>query len=314
MYIGLDIGGTTIKGILTDKTGKIYKTGKIDTENTTKAIIDSIIHFCETLITSQNMKINQIDAIGIGVAGAIDPKKGKIIVSPNIHALDNCPLAQKINKKLNVPVFIENDANVALLGEFWQGNGKKYKNWIMLTLGTGVGGGAIINGEMMKGRDGFAAEFGHINVYPDGNLCGCGNKGCLETYASAKALVRYSTEFLGKNKNSSAYKRSLTEGISSKLIYDEAKKGDKASIQIIRYVGQHLGIGVASLINTFNPEAIIFAGGLSRAIDLLLPVIKEEVEKRAMKGLKDKIKYHIVKHEDKGPALGAIKNAIDQLG
>ncbi len=314
MYIGLDIGGTTIKGILTDKSGKILKTGKINTEKTAETILNSITEFCNDLANSNKIKISKIDAIGIGVAGAIDTKKGKIIVSPNIHALDNYSLASKINQKLKVPVFIENDANVALLGEAWLGNGRKYQNWIMLTLGTGVGGGAIIDGKVLRGRDGFAAEFGHITIYPDGNPCGCGNKGCLETYASATALVNYATKVLHNNKNSSAYKKSAVEGISSKFIYDEAKNGDKLCNEIIKEVGKNLGIGVANLINIFNPEAVIFAGGLSRAIDLLLPEIKNEVEKRAMKGLKDKIKYHIVKHEDKGPALGAIKNAIDQLG
>lgn len=313
MYIGLDIGGTSIKGIITKKDGTIISSFKFGTADTRAKIIDDIIFHCKKNIESEKISIKKIKAIGMGIAGTLDTENGKIIMSPNIKHLNNCPIVKLVFDALKIPVFIENDANVALLGEAWLGNGKKYSHWLMFTLGTGVGGGAIVDGKILLGRDGRASEFGHTNIRPNGNLCGCGNKGCLEAYASATSLVKLAKSKLKKIKKGSAYKRSLKEEVTSKLIYEEAKKKDKVCIEIFEEVSTNLGIGVASLINAFNPEAIIFAGGLSRALDIMLPYIKEEVKKRSMPGLKEKIKFHKVKYEDKGPALGAIKNAIDKL-
>lgn len=314
MYIGLDIGGTSIKAVLTDAKGNVFNSKSVPTASDSAAIIDDITVLIENICFEKDIKLSKIKAIGAGIAGAVDASAGKIIMSPNIHCLDKFNFSKKLEEKLNKPVFIENDAAVALLGEWWLGNGNKYNDWIMLTLGTGIGGGAVVNGTLLSGRDGFAAEFGHIILDYNGNQCGCGSQGCFETYASATALVNIAAKKLKKEKKGSAYKRSIREAVTSKMIYEEAIKGDPVSLEIFDEVGFYLGLGISSLINTFNPEAVIIGGGLSRAKKLLLPKVKEVVKERAMKGLNERIKYHTVKHENKGPALGAIKNAMDKLG
>lgn len=313
MYIGVDIGGTSIKSVLTDKNGEIYHGLSVPTAKTSSDIISDIDNMVRELCSSKNIAFSKIKAIGAGIAGAVNADTGSIIMSPNIHCLDKFPFAKKLSDKTGKPVFIENDAAVALIGEWWLGNGHKYNDWIMLTLGTGIGGGAVVNNTILKGRDGFAAEFGHILLDYKGTKCGCGSKGCFERYASATALVQIAKKKLKKNKKGSAYKRSLTEPVSSKMIYEEAMNGDEISLEIFDEVGFYLGLGISSLINIFNPEAVIIGGGLSRAKKLLLPKIKEVVAERAMDGLNKRIKYHTVKHENKGPALGAVKNAMDKL-
>lgn len=313
MYIGLDIGGTNIKGILTNPSGTILAQAKIQTGTSKAEIeknIDSITH---TLAQKAKLSMKSLKAIGIGIAGAVDSNKGIVLQSPNIPALNKYPLADKIRKKTGIPTFIENDANVALLGEFWLGNGKKYRNWLMLTLGTGVGGGAIVEGRMLTGRNGFAAEFGHITIDRNGAKCGCGSIGCLEAYASASSMARRAKAELKDNSSSSLARRSKTEELTAQMIFEEAKNGDEFALKVMHETGRFLGIGVASLINVFNPEAVIFAGGLSRGFELLKDGIQAEVTLRVMKPLRDKVKYHVVKHEDRGPAYGAIKNAIDRL-
>lgn len=313
MYIGIDIGGTNIKGIIADSKGNIKSAAAISTGKTAAEIDNCICGLIEKLSEQKSIPYGKIKAIGIGTAGTIDNRRGIVITSPNIAALNNYPLAQKIKKRTGLRTFLENDATVAVTGEKWTGHGRNYRDWIILTLGTGIGGGAVINNMIYTGQAGSSMEFGHITIDYAGTDCPCGNKGCLETYCSATALVKLTGKKLKKNPASSIHPRLKTEPLTAKLVGEEAQKGDELAIAIFNEISTYLGIGIATLVNIFNPQAIIFGGGLSRAHRLILPVVKKVVMDRAMKGMKENIKYHIVKNEDKTPALGAAKVAMDNI-
>lgn len=313
MYIGVDIGGTFIKGVITNTEGKVLSFKKVPTGKTADDIDNIICQLVDNLIQASEVQKRSLKAIGIGAAGAIDIKKGIVITSPNIGAWENYPLAAKIEKKVGIRVFLENDANVAVVGEWWQGNGKKYRNWIMLTLGTGIGGGAVIDNKFYTGQSGSSMEFGHTTIDYRGKICNCGNRGCLEQYASASALVRMAKAGLKKAGSSTLHDRLKDETISAKMIHEEALRGDVFCIDLLTELAFYLGIGVSNLVNIFNPQAVIFGGGLSRAHDIILPVVRKVVDDRALPGLKDNVKYLLIKDENRAPALGAAKIAIDSL-
>lgn len=313
MFIGIDIGGTGIKGVLADKGGVIFATGRTPTPKTAKEINQSIDKLARHLAQDADVPFSKIKGIGIGSAGSIDSDKGKVITSPNIPAWRNYPLAKEVEKLTGKKTFIENDATVAVLGELWMGRGSKYKNWFMLTLGTGIGGGAIVEGQLLRGRNGVAAEFGHIPVDHKGKPCGCGSTGCFEQYASATALIALANELTAKYPSSKVTEYAKSRPLNAKVVCDEYKNGDALAKEAVDTVAYYLGVGIAALANVFNPEAVIIGGGISRDLPLFLPGIRKEIDRRAVKGIREKIAICAVKHEDKGPALGAIRNAIDRL-
>ncbi len=312
MYAGIDIGGTNIKGVLADSTGKILSERSTITPGTKKEIDKEIGSLIENLATSASISKIDIKAIGIGAAGSIDRNKGIVISSPNISAWKKYPLAKNIEKLTGAKVFLENDATVALIGGWWKGHGSRFKNWIMLTLGTGIGGGVIIDNRIYTGQSGSAMEVGHMSIDYNGKLCKCGRKGCLEQYASATALVDYVQENLTSHKGSSLNKNTGEE-LSAKLIFEEAQNGDELAVEAIEKVAYYLGIGVSNLVNIFNPEAIIFGGGLSLAHKMIIPIVKKVVDEISLPGLKENVKYLPIKDQSIIPALGAVKMAIDSM-
>lgn len=311
MFIGIDIGGTNIKGVLVDKDGNIINFKKVLTSGSSKEIEDEICQLIEYLITSRSISKNSIKAIGIGAPGSIDRKKGIIITSPNIKSWKRYPIVKRIEERIGIRVFLENDATSAVVGEWWKGNGMNFRSWIMLTLGTGIGGGAIIDNKLYTGQSGSSMEFGHTSIDYKGRRCSCGNRGCLEIYASATALVRFTKSGLRDYVKSSIHSRINREELTAKLIYEEALKGDDLARIVFNKVSTFLGIGIANLVNIFNPAAVILGGGLSRAYKVMLPVVKGVVSDRALNGLKEDVKYLIVKEEEKIPAQGAAKLAMD---
>lgn len=313
MFVGIDIGGTNIKGVLADKNGRILSDKAISTPENSKEIDKSVNQLVEILATSCSFSKMDIKAIGIGVAGTIDREKGTIITSPNIKDLKNFQLVKKIEKLTGIKVFLENDATTAVIGAWWKGNGSKFSNWIMLTLGTGIGGGLVIDGKIYTGRQGNSMEIGHTTIVADGKECGCGNKGCLEQYASATALVKTVQEKLSEFENSTINERIKKDKLNAKLIYEEAVKGDELALLATTEVFTYLGIGVANLVNIFSPEAIIFGGGMSKSSKLMIPIVKRVVNEKAMKGLKEKITYLPIKDQSRIPALGAVKMAMDAI-
>jgi glucokinase len=240
-------------------------------------LIKSLKEFLGTEATSG------IVGIGMGVAGLIDRKNGKVIDSPNITSINNLPIRDRLEKEFSMPVILENDANTYAYGEKWVGSGKDYENFVVITLGTGLGGGLIYNGELYEGP----AEIGHMTIVPSGRYCTCGSYGCLESYASGRAIVDRVVSSLEKGAESllsqccdgNFYK------ITPEIVYQTAMDGDSLSREVFREAGHFLGIGIANLINLLNLEAVIIGGGLIGAWDLFIEDIKKEIAKRAFKPL-----------------------------
>jgi glucokinase len=213
---------------------------------------------------------DSLAGIGVGVPGNIDMQTGTVLAWNNVPAFNGYPTRDTLSQRLNTPVILENDANSAALGEQWMGAGRGVSDLVMLAIGTGIGGGIILNGKILHGHIGMAAELGHITVVPNGNPCGCGNRGCVEKHASAQAIAAMA-RLLGLGSN-----------ISARDVYGLAKHGDQRALAVWRSAGESLGIALASLINIFNAELYLIGGGVSAAWDLFSPAMLAEVERRSL--------------------------------
>lgn len=313
MFAGIDIGGTGIKGVITDINASIVASGDTPTPATAREIDLAIAGLIDSMSKKCGIKMNKFKAVGIGAAGSIDNSKGIAIHSPNIPAWDHYPLAAKIKSLTGIPVILENDATVATAGAWLQDNIKTFSNWVMVTLGTGIGGGAVINNRIYTGQSGSSLEVGHMTIDINGRECPCGNRGCLERYASATALVETTKEYLKIFPASSLNLRTETEKLSSKMIYEEAMQNDALALKAINEISTYLGYGIVNIVNIFNPEAVVFGGGLSQAHRLILPVVKAVVKQYAMKGIKENIKYIHLRRQSRMSAMGAAKMAIEHL-
>lgn len=312
MFAGFDIGGTNIKGVITDDNGKILRYMDTQTPDTAKGIDRVLADMTVELAASASVKKDKIYATGIGAAGSINRNRGTVITSPNVPAWHNYPLCKNIEKLTGIKVYLENDATAACAGVWWHTIRDKYSNWIMITLGTGIGGGAVIDGRLFTGQTGSSMEVGHMSLDPHGPLCPCGNRGCFELYSSATALVKHVRSKI-KGYPSSPIKNLNGKELTAKKIYEEALKGDPLALEGFNHVSTYLGIGISNLINIFNPEAVVIGGGLSRAHKLLFPKMKEVVKERAMTGLKENVKFIAVKEQSMIAALGAAKIARDRF-
>ncbi|MDI6889816.1 MAG: ROK family protein [Thermodesulfovibrionales bacterium] len=272
--IGIDLGGTNLRVALVTRDGEIIRKMK---EPTSEKILDSIFRIAGSLFS------DEIAGIGLGVAGLVDREGGRIVISPNLPAVEGINLVNEMREKFRVPVFIENDANAAALGEKWIGAGKEFSNLVLFTLGTGIGGGIIQDKKLLN----VAAEIGHMTINTDGEKCFCGNYGCLESYASARAMLSKLVSALEKGRESIL--KELCGGNFYKLtaedIYRAALGGDSLARETLREAGRYLGIGIANIINVMSPEAIILAGGLTGAWDIYIQEAIKEASKRAFKEL-----------------------------
>jgi len=279
--IGVDIGGTNIKVAHVSENGEVLKNIIVPTPNTRKESFEQIKNMLTEIL--KNILKNNIIGIGFGIAGLIDRKNGVVIKSPNIPAINGFPVKGIFEKEFSLPVIVENDANAYAYGEKWIGTGKNLNNFIVLTLGTGLGGGIIYNGELFEG----AVEVGHMVIEPEGRLCTCGNFGCLESYASGRAIIERAISSLEKGTESIL--RKCCNGnfykMTPEVIYNSAFEGDNLSREVFREVGRYLGIGIANLVNIFSPEAVILGGGLISALELFIEEMKKEFSKRVLKPL-----------------------------
>jgi glucokinase len=219
-----------------------------------------------------------VAAVGVGAPGVIKMDKGIVVKSPNFPDWNNLPLKEELEKALYIPVVIENDANAAALGEQWRGAGHGIGSMILVTLGTGVGGGIVLDNKIWHGADGMAGEIGHMTIIPDGRLCGCGNTGCLEMYASARGIVQSYAEALEKSDLAPPVDMPM---ISSERVYQDARAGNERAVRVMKEMGRLLGIGMANLINIFNPEMIVIGGGVKDAWQLFIGATHQEIMRRA---------------------------------
>jgi len=268
--IGVDLGGTNLRAAAVDKKGKLID--KVSGSTNVSEGRDAVLNDMVEAIISLREKLkatHRLAGVGIGVPGFIEMDKGLIIGSNNLPGFDGFPVRDEIEKKLGTPVILENDANAAAMGEKWMGAGKSVDDLVLLTLGTGIGGGIIYNGHILHGFVGMAGELGHMTVVPNGNPCGCGNTGCLEKHASATAI--------------SAMARLLALGhdLTSEDVYQLAIDGDEKAKTIFVAMGSALGTALATLINIFNFPLYLLSGGVLAGWDLFAPAMMTEIERRS---------------------------------
>ena len=293
--IGLDLGGTNAVFGIVDAQGNILEHTSIKTQQYSTAE-DFVNAGVEALmpIVDKVRGINKIEGMGIGAPNS-NFYDGTIAYAPNISWAHECvvPFAKMFSDKLSVPVAITNDANAAALGEMTYGVARGMKNFIDITLGTGVGSGIVINGQMVYGSDGFAGELGHVIMVPgeEGRPCGCGRKGCLEAYCSATGVARTAREFLQKTNEPSLLRDMKPEDITSYDVSVAAGKGDALAKSIYDFTGKMLGEACANFAAFSAPEAFVFFGGLTKAGDLLMKPVKEAYDKTVLKIYKGKAKF-----------------------
>jgi glucokinase len=279
--IGVDLGGTNIKGGIVDVNGKVIASESVKTnvEKGCEEVVKRIVQACEQVIRKSKLDWSAIRGVGIGSPGTLNLRKGIVLFSPNLPCMNGAPLLDLVRARLKrVRCILENDANAAAYGEKWAGVGRKVNNLVLFTLGTGIGGGVIIDGKVLHGFNDVAAELGHQVVYADGRLCGCGNHGCIEAYASAPATVRRMKEAIA------AGKKSILKGdFEAADISRAALQGDQTAREIMEETGRLLGVVATNMLHIFNPEMVVFDGGMTAAGDLLLTPIRDEVKKRAFK-------------------------------
>ena len=307
--IGVDLGGTTIKfAILTEK-GEIQQKWSIETNilSDGKFIIPDIIDSINHHIEMYGMSVDQFDGIGLGSPGTINHEQGTIKGAYNLNWTNSVYPVRDIQKGTGLPVTIENDANVAALGERWQGAGNNANDVVFVTLGTGVGGGIIANGQLLQGENGAAGEIGHVTVDPNGFQCTCGKKGCLETIASATGIVRVARDRASEYAGNSELKAMLDDGqdISAKDVFDLAKKDDDLAMIVADYVCDSLGFVLGNIANTLNPKYVVIGGGVSAAGDFLLNKVDKAMRKNEFATIKDSTELRLASLGNGAGVIGA---------
>lgn len=278
MFVGIDLGGTNIKIGLFDSELKLLSKTSVATKADMgpEVVIGKMAQTVEKLIVEAGLSLQDVVAVGIGTPGPARYTEGVIIKSTNMPTFKNVPICRMLNEKLGAPIVFDNDANVACWGEYAVGAGKGVKDMVFFTLGTGIGGGIISNGELVHGCDENAAELGHMIIYPDGRNCNCGQRGCVEAYASADSTARRAAEALEAGAESSLKKVLDEKGqITSKDIYEHLANGDELAKEITDGTAKALAITCINMLHTTEPKRIVFAGGMIAAGDILLNRIKD---------------------------------------
>lgn len=305
--IGIDMGGTNTAFGIVDARGTVIASSSIKTAKHSKIedYIDELYTEINRIIVANDAE-GKINGIGIGAPNA-NYFTGVIEDGVNLPWPTPIPLADLISKKFGIPCVITNDANAAAIGEMTYGAARGLKDFIMITLGTGVGSGIVVNGQMVYGHDGFAGELGHVIMKRNnGRVCGCGRTGCLEAYCSATGVARTAREFLEIRDEESLLRDYDIESITSKDVYDCAVKGDKLAIDIFNYTGTILGEALADFVTFSSPEAFVIFGGLTKSGDYIMNPIREAFDKNIMKVFKGKVKILISELKESDAAvLGA---------
>lgn len=282
-YIGVDLGGTNIAAGLVDENGVLIHKDSTPTgrERSYKDIIKDMADLINKIIIDAGKNIDEIKAIGIGSPGTPNDEEGILVYANNLTNFINVPLRTELQKHINLPVILDNDANCAALAESVAGAAKNEKNSIMITLGTGVGGGIVLDGKLYSGFNYSAAEMGHMVIISGGEQCTCGRKGCWESYASATGLIQQTKVAASSDKASII--NDLVEGdlskVSARTAFDAAKKGDKTALKVVSQFIEYIAEGLINIINIFAPEVVVIGGGISKEGEYLLKPLRELVYK-----------------------------------
>ena len=278
--VGVDFGGTHLRAALVNENGEIIERVKRKTMGHLgqDAVFDRIAQAVRD-VADKMKEGDSLEGVGVIAPGPLDPFRGLVFYAPNLK-WQNVPLTDELHQRLGCPVWAGNDANLAALAEHRYGAGKGLKNIIYMTVSTGIGGGVIINDEMLLGTNGQAAEVGHMQIMPEGPLCGCGNRGCVESVASGTNMARIAKERLQHGVESSLQEH---EGeITAKEVVQAAANGDQMALELLQQAGSYIGMAVANLVHLFNPQRFIFGGGVSNAGDLLFDPIRRAAKRRTM--------------------------------
>ncbi len=285
-YVGIDLGGTFIKGGIVNAEGEILASDKVPTESELGGgkVASNIAYLTEKLLTATGISKTDVVGLGIGSPGMIDSQKGEVVFSGNLN-WTHFPIAEETAKRVGLPVKLANDANVAALGETKFGCGKAYDNTILITLGTGVGGGIVIDGKLFEGYRSAGAELGHAVLMVGGEQCTCGRRGCFEAYASATALIRDTKRAMQANKDSKLWEVGSLEAVNGKTPFDYYDKDEAAKGVVDKYITM-LGAGITNLANEFRPQAIILGGGVCAQGETLLKPLREILKNELFAGEK----------------------------
>lgn len=285
IFLGIDLGGTKIIAGLVDREGQIFarQHRKTQASEGPTAVLHRLIDAATQLLTAENLHRGQVAAIGVAAPGPIDARSGVVTAPPNLPGWIDVPLGQLIQNELGAPTFLENDGNAAALAEHRFGAGRGADHMIYVTASTGIGGGLILDGSLYSGATGAAAEVGHMTILPQGPLCGCGNRGCLEALASGTAIAREARERVARG--APTVITELAEGnldrISAKLVAQAANQGDAEAEAILSEAMNYLGLGMANLVNLFNPQLIVIGGGLTKMGERLFGPVRRIIDRRA---------------------------------
>lgn len=303
LILAADLGGTNLRMAAVSRGGDIAIRRKVCTPaSKTREDILAAIEETAGSIRSELGDSGELASFGAAVPAIVNSKQGIVLRSPNLPELNGLEFSNYFSDRLKMPVVLENDANSAAVGEFWKGASRGVQSSVCVTLGTGVGGGIIIDGKLLRGIDGTAGEIGHIAVEPEGHPCGCGSKGCVEQYSSSIAIKRITAELLPR------FPASVLSGMSDITpfkVYEAGKSGDELAIEIFRIFGTYLGIALGGLVNVLNPETIVIGGGVAAGWDLFVDHVRDEIFRRAFKHPAERVRLVRSELGDDAGIIGA---------
>jgi glucokinase len=309
LIIAVDLGGTNVRVAAVNLKGRILRRISFPTEASRgrERVTENILSNIKELLRGFSKDKFEVIGGGFGIPGAIMLDRGIVSQSPNLPGWEDYDIRSRLEDGLGMPIFIENDANAFALGEGWLGAAKGVKDFCCLTLGTGVGGGIVLNGGIWHGAEGKAGEIGHMVIDVDGPLCQCGSNGCLETLASGSAITRMAIEAIEGNGETDLIERcgGQIEAITSKMVYESARDGDPLSREIFQRMGRYLGVGLANLVNLLNVQLMVIGGQVSEAWDLFIDRARTELEKRALGSMGKGVKLEKARCGNDAGILGA---------
>lgn len=278
MQVGIDIGGTTVSvGIVSDQ-GAVVRRAQMETrwQQGADTVIDRMCALLDGLLCKQTGAAQPITHIGVGCAGKIDREQGAVVYSNNI-GWNNVPLGKRLRDTYHLPVYVDNDAICATLGEFDAGVGKRFDSMLMVTIGTGIGGGLILNKKLYNGYHGFANIIGHIVIDKNGPVCSCGRRGCFELYGSTTALVQRAQTMAAEQPDSLLAQQLSAQGANGRSVFSAIRQNDSAALAVFEEYTTNLSIGLANLVNCLNPQSVVLSGGLCREGEFLIAPLRKKV-------------------------------------
>jgi len=305
--IGVDVGGTKIAAGVVTPEGEILDEVRYPTPHSPRKLVENIARAIMEVGEG-----HEAGGVCLGVPGLILARENKVAYSPNLHAVEGIPLKEELEPKIKLPLTIENDGNAAAWGEFRFGVGSEADHLVFVTLGTGIGGGVVSHGVLMRGAQGSGGELGHVTIQATGPPCACGNHGCLEALASGTAVGRRARELAVENPDSALGRLASRRQVLGEDVTDLARQGDEAALSVLEETGRWLGVGLAGFVNIFNPEVVAVGGGVMEAGDLILDAARKEVLLRARPPSRDLAEVKVATLGARSGVLGAAALARDE--